>query len=341
MVEVARDSFQEYVNSFPRKDGSPPPEPPPPRSERRRRVERAIRDAVPRPVYEATVGYGSSGLRRLVGRNPGRGRMLPAFLVIGAAKGGTTSLFRWLSDHPLIAPPSPLWMRDVPMKEVHFFDYNFYRREDWYRGHFPLKRDCRDFERTHGRAFITGEASASYLSHRWAPQRVKQALPDVKLVVAFRDPVDRAYSQYNMSCRERYENLSFEDAIEEEGERLRPELERVEKDRRYNSLKLGTWSYLQRSRYAEHLERWLEVFPREQFLFLKAEDMFADPYGTLDLVTSFLELPSFRPPDLPRLKDGGKYQPLSTETRARLAEYFRPYNERLRELTGIDFGWTA
>ncbi len=291
-------------------------------------------------MYEAAIGFGWYGLRAAVRRNPGRGRMMPAFLIIGAAKGGTTSLFRWLSDHPFITPPSPLWMREVPMKEVHFFDYNFFRREDWYRGHFPLERDRLAFERTHGQGFVTGEASASYLSHRWAPQRVKRVLPEVKLVVALRNPIDRAYSQFNMSWRERYENLTFEEAIDREEDRLRPELERSERDQRYNSLPLGTWSYLLRSRYAEHLERWLEVFPREQFLFVRAEDMFGDPYGTLESVTTFLGLPPHKPDELPRLKDGGSYEPLSPATRARLGEYFRPHNERLRELTGIDFRWS-
>lgn len=344
MTEVVhdpvRDSFEEYVNSFPEvRSGARPVPPWERKSHLRRRVERRVRNTVPRPVYEAAIGYGWHGLRTVARRNPGRGRILPTFLVIGAAKGGTTSLFRWLSDHPLIKPPSPLWSRDVPMKEVHFFDYNFYRREDWYRGHFPRVHERDAFAREHGRPFLTGEASASYLSHRWAPERAKEVLPDAKLVVILRDPVDRAYSQYNMSLREGYENLSFEEAVDAEEDRLQAELRRVEQDRRYNSLPLGTWSYLLRSRYAEHLTRWLDVFPHEQFLLLRAEDMFADPYATLAQVADFLEIPPHHPDALPRLKDGGSYEPLAAETRARLDDYFRPHNERLRELTGIDFHW--
>ena len=131
------------------------------------------------------------------------------------------------------------------------------------------------------------------------------------------------------------------DAVEAEPMRLGVELARVERDRRYNSLQLGTWSYLLRSQYDEHVARWFEYFPREQFLFIKAEDMFRDAYATLDTVTDFLDISRFRPPELPRLKDGGAYEPLSAETRTRLAEYFQPHNERLQELTGIDFRWTA
>ena len=339
MTEVARDSREEYIRSFPEHRATPLPDPRT-TTRLRRRVTRAMRGGVPRSVYETAVGYGYYGLRTVARRNAGRGRMLPDFLIIGAAKAGTTSLFRWLSDHPMVAPPSPPWLRDVPMKEVHFFDYNHYRREDWYRAHFPRQRAALAFEREHGRRFITGEASASYLSHRWAPSRVKRMLPDPKLIVVLRDPVARAYSQFHMSRREEEEPFeTFEEAVAAEEGRLRSELARVETDRRYNSWPLGTWSYLQRSRYAEHLERWLELFPREQFLFVKAEELFQDPYGTLDVVNDFLDVPHHRPADLPRLKDGGSYQPLSAETRARLVEYFRPHNERLYELTGIDFGW--
>ncbi len=258
--------------------------------------------------------------------------MLPDFIIIGAAKSGTTSLYHWLSKHPEMAPAST--------KEVHFFDYNFFRTEDWYRAHFPLERDRDAFERENGRRFITGEASASYISHRWAPQRVAQSLPHVKLIVALRNPIDRAYSQFQMSRREGTEPFAvFEEAVARESERLDPEVERSERDRRYNSWPLGIWSYLHRSRYAEQVERWLDLFPREQFLFVKAEEMFGDPRATLETVDEFLGLPLHVPDELPRMLDGGEYADLSAETRAQLGAYFRPHNERLRELTGIDFGW--
>jgi Sulfotransferase domain len=338
VTDVAKESREEYIRSFPEHVGRVAS--PAPKGKVRSRAARIVRDRLPRPLYEAGLGYGYYGLRTAARRNPGRGRMLPDFLVIGAAKGGTTSLFRWLSEHPFIEPPSPPWLRGVPMKEVHFFDYNHYRRPDWYRAHFPLTRDLASFEREHGRAFLTGEASASYLSHRWAPERAKKLLPDAKLIVVLRDPVARAYSQFHMSRREGQEPFdSFEDAVAAEEERLRPELARVEADRRYNSWPLGIWSYLLRSRYAEHLERWLDVFPREQFLFVKAEDLFGAPQAALDGVADYLGVPRHAAAELPRLKDGGRYRPLAPETRARLDDYFRPHNERLVTLTGIDFGW--
>src|SRR5207248_7599894 len=150
----------------------------------RRRVDRKLRRSLPRPLYH----FGRSryyDVRALAGRNPGRGRLLPDFLIIGTAKSGTTTLHGWVSEHPFVVP--------AVTKEVHFFDYEFYRGFDWYRSHFPLASAREEHVREHGRPFLTGEASPTYISHQWAPDRIAEALPDVKLIVAFRNPIDRAY----------------------------------------------------------------------------------------------------------------------------------------------------
>jgi hypothetical protein len=131
---------------------------------------------------------------------------------------------------------------------------------------------------------------------------------------------------------------SFEEAIAREADRLAPEIARMSADPRYNSWDFGCWSYLARSRYAEQLERWLELFPREQFLFLKAEDLFVQPEQVLEQTHEFLGLPTYLPQEVPRLNTS-EYDALHPETRARVAEYFRPHNERLYELIGINFGW--
>jgi hypothetical protein len=295
-------------------------------------LDRRLRSTLPRPAYQATVG-GYNGVRTLARRSPGRGRILPDFVIIGAAKAGTTSLYGWLSEHPFVEPAST--------KEVHYFDYNSYRGVDWYRSHFPLERDRRAFAERHGRPFITGEASPSYISHYWVPERLARLLPDVKLLVAMRNPVDRAYSQFQMSRREAEEPFeSFGAAVDVEDERLDPERARMRADRRYNSWPIGCWSYLMRSRYAEQLEPWLESFRRDQFHFLTLEELSANPGETLDAVHEFLELPPHRPESLPRLHSA-QYDSLPPETRERLQEYFRPHNQRLYELVGRDLGWDA
>jgi hypothetical protein len=285
---------------------------------------------LPRPAYHFAVGRYQE-LRKIAHSNPGRGRLLPEFVIIGAAKCGTTSLYGWLSEHPFVAPAST--------KEVHYFDYNHYRGVDWYRSHFPLERDRALFEAENGRPFLCGEASPSYISHYWAPQRLARLLPDAKVIVALRDPVDRAYSQFQMSRREGEEDLeSFEQATAAEEERLRFEKARAMSDKRYNSWAIGCWSYLMRSRYAEQLERWFEVFPRDRFHFVTLEQLSSEPQRTLDGVHEFLGLPAKQHEHLPRLHTA-EYESMPPDVRARLTDYFRPHNDRLYELVGTDFGW--
>jgi hypothetical protein len=284
--------------------------------------DRVLAAAWYRPVYRA---------RTLADRATGRTHAMPDFLVPGAAKCGTTSLFDWLCRHPQIVRPVT---EGRARKELLFFDYCYFHGADWYRRRFPLERD---------RPFLTGEATATYLTHHWAPARVAELLPGVKLVVTLRDPVDRAYSAFQMSRSERLEECeTFEAALALEGERLAPELDRMRRDPWYNPpppAPLGYWSYLHRSRYSEHVERWLRLFPRERFLFVRFEDLVERPRQALEEVYEFLGLEPFRHDDLPVLNAGDYEEPMRPETREQLEAHFRPYNSRLRELTGIDFGW--
>lgn len=296
----------------------------------RHTIDERIRRAVPRSAYDSLKGIYHTG-RTLARRNPGRGRLLPDFLIVGSTKCGTTSMHGWLIEHPFVAPTK---------KEIHFFNMNYQRRADWYRCYFPYARDRDAFAAEHGRPFISGEATASYLGHYWTPQRAAKLVPNARLIVCLRDPPDRSYSQYHYFRRRGSEPLeTFEEAIASEEERLSGEESREIGDPRYHSWRVYRWGYLRTSRYAEHLERWLEVFPREQFLFLKFEEVIAAPQSALDRIHEHLGLPPHRNGDLPRL-NAGSYEPMAQETLARLREYFRPHNERLYELTGIDFGWS-
>jgi hypothetical protein len=293
-------------------------------------LDTQARRRLPKPVYRSLVG-GYNGLRARSGRGPGRGRLLPDYVIIGAAKAGTTSLFGWLSEHPFVEPACK--------KEVHYFDYNHFRGEDWYRTHFPLQADRERFTAEHGRPFITGEASPSYLSHQWAPRRLAQLVPNAKLLVAMRNPVDRAYSQFQMSRREQEEPMeSFMEAIAAEEERLAPERARMLIDETYNSWPIGCWSYLLRGRYAEQLEHWMGFFPREQFHFVTLEQLADAPQQALEGVHDFLGIPGHDYAALPRLHSA-QYDSIGADAREQLAAYFRPHNERLYELAGTDFGW--
>jgi hypothetical protein len=249
-------------------------------------------------------------------------RPLPDFLVLGAQKAGTTALYAYLRRHPQITGPS--W------KEVSYFDRHYARGEGWYRGNFP------NLART--RRKLVGEASPSYLFHPLAPERVRTLVPGVRLVALVRNPVDRALSHYHHEVALGRERLSFEEALDAEEERLRGEEERLRSDPRYFSREWWSHTYQARGRYAEQLERWLAVFPREQLLIVPSEDLGADPEAAHGTVLDFLGASPHRLESYPRVYER-EYEPMKPETRERLATEFREPNRRLYELLGRDLGW--
>ena len=248
-------------------------------------------------------------------------RPLPDFLIIGAQKAGTTALYAYLRRHPQITGPS--W------KEVSFFDRHYTRGEAWYRGNFP------NALRTRG---LVGEASPSYLFHPLAPERVAALVPEAKLIALVRNPVDRAFSQYQHEVALGREPLSFEDALEAEGERLSGEVERMLADPAYFSRPWWDYTYRGRGRYAEQLDRWLAVFAREQLLVVPSEDLLAEPEQTHARVLEFLGAPPHRLDAYPRVFER-QYEAMRPETRERLAAEFAEPNRQLYELLGRNLGW--
>jgi hypothetical protein len=254
---------------------------------------------------------------------------LPDFLVIGTQKGGTTSFYRLLTRHPRV--------RAATTKEVHYFDVHFAKGIDWYASHFPAANDGA------GRT-LTGEASPYYLYHPHAARRASQALPDVKLIALLRDPVDRAYSDYNHKRREGREPLSFEEAVAAEKDRIAGEREKMLADESYQSVNYRRYSYLSRGIYADQIEEWNRYFARDQMLVIKSEDFFSDPLSTLATSLSFLDLPRWEPPDQdlagnPDVRHEGSYGTMDPKVRRRLEAHFEPHNRRLYDHLGTDFGW--
>jgi hypothetical protein len=248
-------------------------------------------------------------------------RPLPNFLIIGAQKAGTTALYAYLRRHPAITGPS--W------KEVSFFDRHYARGEAWYRGNFPNALRARG---------LVGEASPSYLFHPLAPERVAAMVPEAKLVALVRNPVDRAFSHYQHEVALGREPLSFEDALQAEDDRLSGEEERMRADPAYFSRSWWDYTYRARGRYAEQLERWLAVFPREQLLIVPNEDLDSEPERTHARVLEFLGAAPHQLESYPRVFER-RYEPMNAETRARLAAEFAEPNERLYGLLGRNLGW--
>jgi hypothetical protein len=244
----------------------------------------------------------------------------PDFLIIGAQKAGTTALRKFLNEHPNVVKKTG---------EEHFFDLHFSNGVDWYQKLFPLRNDTQ---------YIIGDKTPYYIFHPLVPQRVYSLYPDVKIIMILRNPIDRAYSQYWMNIRSQQEDLSFEEAINAEESRLAGEEELFFKDEYYLSHKHRYFSYLARGAYVTQIKRWLDFFPREQMLILKNEDLKKHPDEVMKSIFAFLGLSDYHP-SLPREDKHSNYKPMSAETRARLVEYFRPYNRQLEELLDIKFDW--
>ncbi len=256
-------------------------------------------------------------------------RRLPDFIVAGAQKCGTTSLWAYLSEHPNVIPPMT--------KEMSFFDINFHRGLNWYRAHFPLQHTAT----TPGQSTVslTGESTAYYMFHPLAAQRIADTTPNVKIVLLLRNPIDRAFSHYQLKVRRRQENLPFEDALAAESQRLAGEEEKIRANPRYYSFRHDRFSYLARGIYAEQVIRWRNLFSPDRLLILESGEFFTHTSEVFERVLSFLGLPDWKPSHFGNRFPGKYRDRMSNETRLRLIEYFRPHNERLFNVLGKRFSW--
>ncbi len=238
--------------------------------------------------------------RRLTARY----RKLPDFLIIGAQRSGTSTLYQYLARHPDV--------RGAFRKEVHYFDIHYDRGLDWYRACFPFRG-------------VTGESSPSYLVHPEVPARVRAVLPEVKLIAILRNPVERAYSAYQRNLRRGRESRPFGEAVFGRADSLE-------------------FAYLERGLYAEQLERWLQHFPRTQLLVIGAEKFFSETAPVLQRVCAFLELPAWAGDAAVKRWVAQKYSyrryaEMDESVRQKLTGYYRPHNERLYRLVDENFGW--
>jgi hypothetical protein len=288
-------------------------------------------------------------------------RRWPNLFIVGAAKAGTTSLYSELARHPAI------YMS--PMKEPHFFSRIEPAPE--LEGFFPRVRNEAEYLALFAGATaeeVLGEASTSYLWDRHAAERIKDVVPEARILIMLRDPVDRAYSQYWNDVREGFERRPFMEALVDE-QRSGP----------------GRWGvsslYIDCGRYAEQVARYLDRFG-DQVRVLLFEDFARDQPGTVAEVHSFLgveppttapTLGRMNPTSLPRnrlsravLASGGLRKviqatvprpvrsrlreallreanppPMEPAARKLLNEVFGPEVARLAELLGRSLPWES
>ncbi|XP_048482644.1 heparan sulfate glucosamine 3-O-sulfotransferase 3B1 [Plutella xylostella] len=257
-------------------------------------------------------------------------RRLPDALIIGVKKCGTRALLEFLRLHPDVRAAG---------SEVHFFDKFYHKGFEWYRQRMPATLEGQ----------LTMEKTPSYWVTRSAPRRVHAMNPAVRLLAVVRDPVTRAVSDYTQSASKRPSLPRFE------------QLALVNSTHNW-SIVDATWGPVRLGVYARPLRRWLRRFPRRRLLLVSGERLVADPAAEMARVQEFLGLKkvitekhfyfnstkgfpcllksetSSTPHCLGKTK-GRSHPHIDPSAIERLREFYRPYNERFYELSGINFGW--
>ncbi|MEM7100809.1 MAG: sulfotransferase domain-containing protein [Pseudomonadota bacterium] len=265
--------------------------------------------------------------------------MLPNFLIIGAPRSGTTWLAMNLREHPEIFMPR--------IKEVHYFDRHFEEGQGFYEDFFTTATER-----------VIGEATPDYIYYPEVPSRISALIPECKMILCLRNPIDRVYSRYWNSVAKYEENrdLSFEDKLREKP------------------------LFIDEGKYYTHLKRYYEHFSPDQFLILDFHEINNEPNAVLRRTYDFLGVaPDFVPettdlvvntaaakPFLAKSKsmywvhrafekvglhglankiqavNSGELPKMKPETRAWLRdEIYHEENQNLQDLTGLDVsGWT-
>jgi hypothetical protein len=244
-------------------------------------------------------------------------RGLPDFMLIGAQKSGTTSLFHYLSEHPEVA------RNPRGRKEMYFFNKDYARGLNFYRQYFPLKS-------VRG---LVGEGSTVYLHSEGVPSRVAQMLPDVKILAVLREPAARAISHYFHHVQRGRETRSIEDAFSSEVLDLYSE----------GKLEDGlSYRYLNNGDYGAHLEHWLRYFPKERFMLIQAERLFAEPQLELDGVCDFLGIDCIGVKGFVVKNRGSRSGVVDHDViKARLYDFYLKRVDTLEETGILDFIWNS
>ena len=256
----------------------------------------------------------------------GKFHVLPNFLICGSPRSGTTSLYEGLIEHPNIYR--------AKIKEISFFDVNSHRGKNWYQYHFPSKFD-KIFTNS---KMITGEATPFYLIHPHAPSRIAKIIPNVKIILILRNPIDRAYSHYSSAFKNKKDDLSFEEAIQQENSRIINEKEKLINIPDYNSENFYKWSYFEQGIYYNYIIYWMKFFPKENFHIISSEEFFKNPTKNFNKLFNFLGISEFNYEKYIQYNTGN-YDSMKNSTRKYLSEFYKPHNEKLYELIGKNFNW--
>lgn len=216
--------------------------------------------------------------------------MLPNFLIIGAGRSGTTSLYHYLREHP------DIYMS--PVKEANFFMVTEGEKPRWGDKLIPHLPSCmEDYQalfRGVSNEKAIGEASPTYLSFPGTAERIRHCIPSSKLIAILRHPADRAYSHYLFFVRMGYERImDFPEALQAEETRIR--------ENWYPS-----WFYKQGGYYHAQLKHYFDVFPRHQIQVHLFDDLQNNKAGMLRDIYRFLDVDDSFVPNLLKKHNVGK-----------------------------------
>ncbi|MDC0171492.1 sulfotransferase domain-containing protein [Candidatus Nitrosopelagicus sp.] len=259
----------------------------------------------------------------------GKFRTLPNFIFFGGTRSGVMTLTKYVDEHPDVET----------VRNIHFFEYVYSNKINWYKRHFPTRIYKKFFNLKHNRELLIGESTGTYFFHEQVPKRIKEHLPDVKLILMLKNPVTSSYSRYNHYKNQGLEPCSFDDVID-------MELKRIEILQNNNQLQINnpdlshyiTCNYLRHGHYAEKLKAWFNEFPREQILILTNDEFNSRMDETLTKTFEFLGLTDFHVKNK-IAHNVGKYKKMNEKTKQKLINYFKPYNQELYKILGKDLNW--
>jgi len=242
---------------------------------------------------------------------------LPDFLIIGAQKAGTTTLFYYLTKSPQILAPL--------RKEIHYFDQLNPKALSWYRAHFPSRHELIS------RGCITGEATPFYIFHPEAPYRIAAAGLSPKIVAILRRPDERAFSHWRHERRKGREMLSFVESIEVEPKRLHYTTNKVLGRAHLEALR--RYSYFNRGLYDRQLQKYAEVFGREKLLIITLDSLSLHPYETIIKVCNFLQISAPNNINIKVMNKGQQCNVAESEIALIKKKYYKEY-VNIREWIG-------
>lgn len=254
-------------------------------------------------------------------------RVKPSIFLPGIKKGGTTSVYNYLIQHPQI--------KSNVQKEPHYFDLFYNKGEAWYLGNFPVKNV---FSR---KDVFTCDATPTYIFDLNTIERIKNYNPKAKLIFVLRNPKIRSYSEYQYCLKLLYqgkEHSSFEERIEDELKWLK------ENEKNFTDLEFIN-TIPQKARlmgmglYFVYLQEWFKHFDQNQIFVTTSERLFEETSEVLKEIVEFLGLEPYDYQNLEKYNENKYSRSYDSPTFTKIAEFYKPYNLSLEKLLGRKLNW--